>query len=114
MDDRELRRRLHLAQQRRLSGLSPDPYLARRVLSRAREGQRFKKRLTVGVILAVMLMASAALAIAWLSGKAFVKEVIAPASIRQESDRFTQEEADEIIRIARENGIELTLSLIHI
>ena len=108
VDDRELRRRLHLAQQRRLSGLSPDPYLARRVLSRAREGQRFKKRLTVGVILAVMLMASAALAIAWLSGKAFVKEVIAPASIRQESDRFTQEEADEIIRIARENGIELT------
>ena len=34
--------------------------------------------------------------------------MIVPATIRQESDRFTQEEADEIIRIARENGIELT------
>ena len=68
-----------------------------------------RKKLSVGLILvlASLLLAGCALAATLLGGKDFVDHVVAPKAAESDSSRFTQEEVQEILRIAREN--ELTL-----
>lgn len=68
-----------------------------------------RKKLSVGLILVLvsLLLAGCALAATLLGGKDFVDQIVAPKAAESDSSRFTREEVQEILRIAREN--ELTL-----
>jgi len=68
-----------------------------------------KKKLSVGLVLAfvLLLIALGAAAAVILSGKEFAGEVLAPMSVENASARWTPGELDEILRIASENGIAL-------
>lgn len=64
-----------------------------------------KKRSAAFVlVMAILLITLGALAAVPLSSKEFVENVLAPKAIQNQSERWTQEEVEEILRIAEENG----------
>ncbi len=92
----------------------PEPFDARmhamlRELPGDRKETVMKKKLSVGLIFAIILalLAVGALAAALLGGKEFVDSILAPKATETSSDKWTQAEMQEILRIAEENGIEL-------
>ncbi len=98
-----------------MSGLQGDPFLAQRIMNQERTGEPVvKKRLSVGLVLAIVLMliAMTALAVALLSPKEVVEQVAVPMAQnndkewRVETD-FTPEQLAELIRACNENGISL-------
>ena len=109
------RNAFHEAIDTTLSGLQGDPFLARRILNQERTGEPVvKKRLSVGLVLALVLVmiAVTALAVALLSPREVVEQVAVPMA--QENDKewrivtdFSPEALAEFIRQAGENGIDL-------
>lgn len=74
-----------------------------------RKEQAMKRKLSVGLVLAMVLalLAVGALAATLLGGKAFVDEFLAPKALDTQSDMFTAEELSEIMALAAEKGVEL-------
>ena len=74
-----------------------------------RRGKPMKKKISMGFVLAVvlMLLAASALAAVLLGGKDFVDQIMAPKARETSSQRFTKDEIAEILRIADENNLTL-------
>ncbi len=79
------------------------------ILSKAQGGIKVKKKLSMGLILALtlMLIVIGALAAVILTHKEFVDQVLSPKASESTSESWTQEEMDQILRIAKENGVTL-------
>ena len=75
-----------------------------------RKGRPMRRKLSVGFVLAVILctLAAGALAAVLLGGKDFVDQIMAPKAAQTDSDSFTKEEIEEILRIAAENHLSLS------
>ena len=74
-----------------LSGLQENPFLAQRIMNQERTGEPVvKKRLSIGLVLAIILMmiTVTALAVALLSPKEIVEQVAVPMA--QENDHDDQ------------------------
>ena len=109
------REKMHKAIDSALSGLNGDPWLFQRISSRAAKGEMIvKKKLSAGLVLAlvILLIAVTALAVALLSPKEVVEQVAVPMA--QENDLewrietdFTPDELAAFIRKCSENGIDL-------
>lgn len=71
--------------------------------------QLVKKKISAGLVLAIVLalLAIGALAATLLGGKDFVDQVMLPKAKENVSDSFTQDEVEEMIRLAKENQIVL-------
>lgn len=79
----------------RISGAAPSP--APRI--------RFSAALVLAILL--LLITVGAVAAAFLGGKDFTRQVVAPMAKESESDSFTAEEVGEILRLAKENEISV-------
>ena len=110
------REKMHKAIDSAFSGLNGDPWLFQRVSARAAEGEiRVKKKLSAGLVLAIVLvlLAAAALAVTLLTHKEIVEQVAVPLALENDTETpgvnrfFSAEDLSEIIRSLNENGIEL-------
>lgn len=74
------------------------------------EEPMIKRKLSTALVVAVILalVAVTALATALLSGKEFVQEVMGPKAQENQSQSWTEDEVQEILRVAEENGLQLT------
>lgn len=75
------------------------------------KGERVvKRKMSFGFVLVLVLIivAMVAVAAALLSNKDFTSEILAPIAQETDSNRWTREELDEILRFAQENGVVLT------
>ena len=100
--------------------IQPDPYLAQRVLNQAKmEGEKtVKKKLTVGLVIAIVLMLATvtAVAVALLTASQLVEEDVVP--IARDNDTaeinewFSNEELRHIIEVAQENNIQVSDELL--
>jgi len=94
-------------------GRAPDSFNAfveDTLYRRMEEEKPMKKKLSVGLVLAIVLMLITAtvLAAVLLSGKDFVQEVLYPKAQENQSLSWTEGEVAEILRIAGENGLSLS------
>lgn len=81
-----------------------------RMPEKRKEEPVMKKKISVGLIFALILLliTVSAVAAVLLKGKDFVDQIMAPmAGEHAEEDRYTSEEVEEILRIAGENDITL-------
>lgn len=74
-----------------------------------RKDRTMRKKISAGLIVTVVLslLAVSALAAALLSGGQFAEMIMAPKAAENPSAKYTSREIDEILRIARENNLEL-------
>ncbi|MGI6687084.1 MAG: hypothetical protein ACOX6Y_01755 [Christensenellales bacterium] len=81
-----------------------------RCLSAQQEEKPVKKRLSLGLVLALVitLLTLSALAAVLIGGKDFVERFLAPRAIETESEIWTREELEELRRIAQEHGLPIT------
>lgn len=79
-------------------------------ISHREKEKPMKRKISIGLVFAlvILLFVMGAVAAVVLSGKQFVGEVLAPKVTETTSNRWTQEELDEILRVANEYGVELT------
>lgn len=93
-----------------LSGLQDDPWLAQRVIAEAKGEKKVIRKISYGLMLALLLVLAAvtALAAVVLSGKDFVGQYMAPLSENTDSETWSSEELQYIERVARENELPLT------
>ena len=113
------REKMHKAIDTTLSGLNGDPWLFRRISARAAEGEpKVKKRLSVGLVLAivVLLIAAVAAAVTLLSKQEIVQNVMEEKAVQLAlqndtgtaiNEKFSAEELAELIRELNENGFTL-------
>ena len=92
-----------------LSGLYVTRENEEAIMSRIWENKRPHRKLSVGLVLAlvVILAAVGALAAVLLGGKAFTGQIVAPIATQTDSEKFTKEEVGRIIALAEENGVQL-------
>ena len=97
-----------------LSGLKDDPRLAQRVIRAARQTETPKRKRFYGMVLAalLLLLAATAVAAAYLSAQQFVQQEVLPLAQENDADgyeeKFSNQELEKIVRLARENGIALS------
>ncbi len=93
-----------------LSVMQGDPWLAQRIMNQERTGGFIvKKRLSVGLVLAIVLMliAVTALAVVLLTPKEVVEQVAVPTAQSNMQENYTYEDLKKLISILNENGITL-------
>ena len=115
MKDEQIRAQIHQAVDAHGEHLRTDPFLAQRIMNQERKGEPVvKKRLSVGLVLAIVLMliAVTALAVALLSPKEIVEQVAVPMA--QENDEgelrqeyYSHEQLAQLIQTLGENGFSL-------
>jgi len=112
MDKRRNRDLIQSALNTTLSGLRDDPWLARRVIAEAKGAKKVKKKISVGGVLAVVLIFAAVTAAAaiLLSMRQIVDEKAVPMANEYPGESYTMEDTDLLVRLAEENGIELSQS----
>ena len=109
------RAKMHKAIDSTLSGLNGDPWLFQRVSARAAEGEtKVKKKLSAGLVLAIvmMLIAAVALAVTLLTHQEVVEQVAVPLAVDNDTgvgvnNTYNAEELAELVRNLNENGITL-------
>ena len=108
-DDRILGAEVRAALDDCLSGIDAMPSLRYDIMQKVRGETVVKKKLSVGFVLAMVLVliVMGAIAAVLLTGREFVEQELAPMVSESASERWTQEELDEILRIASENGLVL-------
>lgn len=116
MNEQQLHRQITRAVEYRCAHLGTDPLLAQRVLREAdrKEPVVVKKKLSFGLILAMLLILLTATAVAavLLSGMEVIEQEAVPAArqndgeVRPENE-YSYEELQAIVRTAEENGIVL-------
>lgn len=107
MDEKELRQRLHHAADARLSGLKSDPWLAERVLANAKGGQKVKKKISAGVMIALLLALAAATALAALSLTEYYQNVLKKEGKEGSIEEWDADSLIELIDWMKQAGIEL-------
>lgn len=115
MNEKDLRdNRIRTAIDECLSGVEKMPNLQYKVLLKTRGEIKVKKKLSVGVIIALVLLAMSvtALAVAYLSTQEMVEQKILPMAKQNDqepsNDHFSNEELAHIVDMARDNGISLS------
>lgn len=95
--------------------LQPDAFLARKVISLAERPRAFTLRklpAAAAIILALLLMAASAVAAALLLPHEVAEQTALPLALESGSAQimpdFTQEELAAILRVAEENGVQLS------
>ena len=109
------RERVHRAIDSTLSGLTGDPWLFRRISSAAgKEETKVKRKVSVGLVLAVVLalLATAALAAALLTHQQIMEQVAVPLANENDTaagvnNTYAPEQLAELVRALNENGITL-------
>ena len=107
--------KMHKAIDSTLSGLNGDPWLFQRVSARAAEGEtKVKKKLSAGLVLAIImiLIAAVALAVMLLTHQEVVEQVAVPLAVDNDTgvgvnNTYNAEELAELVRNLNENGITL-------
>ena len=114
MNDEKMRQLIHTGIDRHCATLTSDPYRVQRVLNKAHEvpgtgGFVVKKKMSTGLFVAVILMLVTVTAVAaiLLSGKDFVNLFLAPMSSQTEADVWNEEELNQILVLAEENGLKI-------
>ena len=114
MEDRKDKQIVQQVFDSSLSGIQDDPWMAQRVLNKAHEvpgtgGFVVKKKMSTGLFFAVILMLVTVTAVAaiLLSGKDFVNLFLAPMSSQTEADVWNEEELNQILVLAEENGLKI-------
>ena len=93
-----------------LSVMQGDPWLAQRIMNQERTGGfTVKKRLSVGLVLAIVLMliTVTALAAVLLTPKEVVEQIAVPTAQSNMQENYTYEDLKKLISILNENGITL-------
>ncbi len=108
------REKMHKAIDSSFSGLNGDPWLFQRISARASEGEiHMKKKLSAGLVLALILvlLAAAALAVTLLTHREIMEQVAVPLALENDAETvgvnryYSAEELAEIARALNENGI---------
>ncbi len=116
MNENRIRERIHSAVDRRCKALTPDPFLAQRVMRMAEEKgeMKVKKKLSVAMALCIVLvlLSLTALAAALLSGMEIIEQQAIPTAQGNDgevriNDSYTYEELRAIVEMAMANGISL-------
>ncbi len=110
MMDEQIRAQIHQAVDHHGKRLHTDPFLAQRIMNQERTGETVvKKRLSVGLVLAIVLMliAVTALAVALLSPQEVVEQVAVPMAQENGHENYTHDELLALISTLNENGITL-------
>lgn len=111
MHDDELRSQIQQAVDHHARHLSPDPFLAQRIMRQERtERKMFRlRKLPVGLIIALilLLLTATALAVALLSPREVVEKVAVPMAKSSRQENYTYEELSSLIGTLNENGITL-------
>lgn len=106
------REAFHNAIDETLSGLQENPFLAQRVMAQpiGKDKKVVKKRFSMGFVLVVvlMLLAVTALAVALLSGKQAVEEILVPIATQSQEEVWTHDELDMISRQLADQGFTVT------
>ncbi|MDO5297870.1 MAG: hypothetical protein Q4F18_00470 [Clostridia bacterium] len=114
MDKRKNRNQIQNALNATLSGLQDDPWLAQRVITKGKRKKRMKKKYSVGLVLAIVLvltLATTALAF-FLSMQQVVEQEIVPMAQSNDvgeeiNNYFSNEELYRITQLAQENDIDI-------
>lgn len=79
------------------------------ILEKVRGGKTMKKKVSLGLVLALALtlIVIGALAAVILTNKDFVNNVLSPKALENTSDSWTQQEMDDILRMAADSGVAL-------
>ena len=114
MKDELDRQKFHEAIDRTLSGLQENPFLVQQVKARdqGKEKVMIKRKLPVGIIIAIvlfLLMATAVAAVVF-SSQQFVEEVAVPNAVGNDSSFnvngfYSAEQLSDMIKVLSENGI---------
>ena len=114
MKDKELEQRIQHALNAELSGLKTTSWQRDKYFENATGGNKVKRKLTYGLVLAIVLLlaAATAVAVALLSPKEVVEQVAVPMAQENDPDwkvntEFSPEELAEFIRSANESGITI-------
>lgn len=110
MKDKKLEERIQHSLNAELSGLRTTSYQRDQFFENATGGYKVKKKISVAAILvaALMLITVTALAVALLSGKQAVKEVLVPIATQSEEEVWTHDELDMISRQLADQGFTVT------
>lgn len=110
MNEQMLGSNLRRAVDARLSGVTGDPHLARRVLARAKGETKMKRKLSTGLAVAILLilLSAAALAIALLSAREIIDQAAIPMASETEGNQYSVEQTRALLALAEENGLTLT------
>ena len=114
MKDKELELRIRHSLDAELSGLNTTSWQRDKYFENATGGYKVKRKLTYGLVLAIVLLlaAATAVAVALLSPKEVVEQVAVPMAQENDLDwrvntEFSPEELAEFIRSANEIGITI-------
>ena len=110
MDERVFREQLHHAAETRLAGLQADPWLTRRVLAQAKEERPAKKKLSVGLLLAALLVLAAVTALA-LGLTQYFSRFAALEHTYGAYDQWPGSAKIQLVRLMQESGVELDAAL---
>ena len=104
-----MRKHIERAIDNNLSSLSVTGTLHQRILNDIQGGTPVKKKMSLALVIALslLLITAVALAAVILGGKDVVEQVIAPMAVKTDTDRFTKEEVEEILELAKKHGITL-------
>lgn len=115
------REKMHKAIDATLSGMNGDPWLFQRISARAGEGEtKVKKRISAGLVLAIVLLLIAAVAAAVTltvlsrqeAAQNVIEEKAVPLAMENDTgatvnDMYTPEQLAELVRTLEENGFTL-------
>ena len=114
MKDKELEMRIQHSLNAELSGLNTTSWQRDKYFENATGGYKVKRKLTYGLVLAIVLLlaAATAIAVALLSPREVVEQIAVPMAQENDSDwrvntEFSPEQLAEFIRAANEIGITI-------
>lgn len=103
MNDNDIRKQLHHAMDTRLSGMTGDPWLARRIVN-GEPGSKMKKRGSVGLIVAIVLLCLAMTALAYSVYQSYFAGVAKLTLQSGDYEEWTLEEKRSMLQIMKESG----------
>lgn len=114
MNDERIRAQIQQAVDHHARHLRPDPLLAQRIMAQEKMKGKKMKKISIGLIFAIvlLLLTATALAVALLSAKEVVEQVAVPMAQGNDKDwrvetRFTPDQLAAFIQACNENGIDL-------
>jgi len=110
MKNERMKRQLQQSLNAELSSLRTSTLQRDQLYQNAVGGYKVKRKLTVGLVLALVLtlLTVTAVAAALLSGKDFVNQFLAPMLSHTDEEQWTAAELKQILSLAEENGVKIT------
>ena len=93
-----------------LSFMDSRPSLHNDIMSQIKGEKVVNKKVSLALVFVLILLLTGTVAVAavLLSGKDFVDQFLAPMSQKTEDAQWTDEELDQILSLAEDNGVEIT------